>query len=87
MQRVAVLSADRKSPRDSDLITCRRVFHAATSSLSRLHIIMTMLTMARVTFMVRNIDPKFWGRVKAKAALEGTSVNALILRLLKEWLK
>ncbi len=39
------------------------------------------------TFIVRNIDPEFWRRVKAQAALEGISLNALVLKLLSKWLK
>jgi hypothetical protein len=38
-----------------------------------------------VSFVIRNIEPELWRRVKAKAALEGTSLNALLLRLLTEW--
>ena len=38
-----------------------------------------------MTYIIRNIDPVFWARVKAKAALERISVNALILKLLAEW--
>jgi predicted HicB family RNase H-like nuclease len=38
-----------------------------------------------VSYLLRNIDQDLWRRVKSKAALEGVSVNALILRLLTEW--
>lgn len=40
-----------------------------------------------MTYLLRNIDPGLWRRVKAKAALEETSINALILELLEAWLK
>jgi predicted HicB family RNase H-like nuclease len=38
-----------------------------------------------MTYLLRGIEPDLWRRVKSKAALEGVSVNALILRLLREW--
>jgi PKD domain-containing protein len=38
------------------------------------------------SFILRNLDPIFWARVQAKAAAEGTTVKALILRLLTVWL-
>jgi hypothetical protein len=39
------------------------------------------------SFIVRNIDPEFWARVKSKAALERVSVNAVIQVLLAEWVQ
>src|SRR6185436_16005110 len=38
------------------------------------------------SFILRNIDPEFWQRVQQKAAAEGTTVKALILKLLGQWL-
>lgn len=38
------------------------------------------------TFILRRINPEFWQRVQAKAAAEGTTVKAVILRLLTTWL-
>lgn len=35
----------------------------------------------------RKVDDDLWRRVKAKAALEGTSVKAVVEQLLREWLK
>lgn len=39
------------------------------------------------SYILRNIDPELWRQVKAKAALEGVSLRALIERLLQNWLK
>jgi hypothetical protein len=38
------------------------------------------------SFILRKIDPDFWARVRAKAEAEGTTVRAVILRLLAAWL-
>jgi Bacterial Ig-like domain (group 1) len=38
------------------------------------------------SFILRKLDPEFWARVQAKAAAEGTTVKAVILRLLASWL-
>ena len=38
-------------------------------------------------FILRDIDPRFWAKVKSKAALEGRTLKGLIFTLLKEWLK
>jgi hypothetical protein len=38
------------------------------------------------SFILRNLDPDFWGRVQAKAKAEHTSVYDLIIRLLSAWL-
>jgi hypothetical protein len=38
------------------------------------------------TFLLRDIDPDFWAKVKSKAALERRPVKAVIYALLKEWL-
>ncbi len=38
------------------------------------------------SFILRGIDPAFWRRVKSKAAAEGVTIKALILRLLTTWL-
>lgn len=38
------------------------------------------------SFILRDIDPAFWRRVKSKAAAEGVTVKELILRLLTKWL-
>lgn len=38
------------------------------------------------SYILRDIDPELWKRVKAKAALEGVSLKALIEQLLKAWL-
>lgn len=37
------------------------------------------------SFILRDIDPDFWRKVKAKAALEGVTVKAAILALLEAW--
>ena len=38
------------------------------------------------SFILRQLDPEFWAKVQAKAAAEGTTVKAVILRLLAAWL-
>ncbi len=38
------------------------------------------------SFTLYDLNPEFWARVQAKAAAEGTTVKALILRLLTAWL-
>jgi hypothetical protein len=38
------------------------------------------------SFILRNLNPEFWQRVQAKAAAEGSTVKAVILRLLTAWL-
>jgi len=38
------------------------------------------------SFILRDIDPDFWRRVKSKAAAEGVTIKDLILRLLATWL-
>jgi hypothetical protein len=38
------------------------------------------------SFILRNLDAAFWQRVQAKAAAEGSTVKAVILRLLAAWL-
>lgn len=38
------------------------------------------------TFILRGLDPDFWKRVQTKAAAEGTTVKAVILKLLTAWL-
>ena len=37
-------------------------------------------------FILRNIDPAWWQRVKLKALAEHTSLKALIYRVLNDWL-
>jgi hypothetical protein len=39
------------------------------------------------TYLLRDIDPDLWRRVKSKAALEGVSLKTLIERLLRAWLR
>lgn len=38
------------------------------------------------SFILRDLDPEFWQKVKAKADAEGVTVKELILRLLTQWL-
>lgn len=38
------------------------------------------------SYILRKIDEDLWRRVKSKAALEGTTLKALIERLLAGWL-
>jgi predicted DNA binding CopG/RHH family protein len=38
------------------------------------------------SYILRNIDPELWRRVKSKAALEGITIKALIEELLQTWL-
>jgi hypothetical protein len=38
------------------------------------------------SYILREIDPDLWRRVKSKAALEGVSIKGLIERLLRAWL-
>jgi len=38
------------------------------------------------SFILRNLDPEFWAKVRTKADAEGTTVKAVILRLLSRWL-
>lgn len=38
------------------------------------------------SFILRNLDPIFWAKVRAKAELEGVTVYDLIVRLLSQWL-
>lgn len=46
---------------------------------------MTASTEKRPSFILRDIDPALWRKVKAKAALEGATVKAVILKLLAKW--
>lgn len=39
------------------------------------------------SYILRKIDPDLWARVKAKAALERTTLKALIESLLAKWLE
>ena len=39
-----------------------------------------------MSYLLRDTDETLWRRVKSKAALEGTSIKALIERLLRTWL-
>ena len=36
-------------------------------------------------YIIRGIPADLWRKVKAKAATQGVSVRAVILRLLQEW--
>ena len=38
-------------------------------------------------YLLRDIDPELWRQVKAKAALDGITVKALLLSLLKGWVE
>jgi hypothetical protein len=38
------------------------------------------------SYILRDIDPDLWKRVKAKAALQTTTLKALVERLLRLWL-
>jgi predicted DNA binding CopG/RHH family protein len=38
-------------------------------------------------YILRDIDETLWKRVKSKAAAEGISIKALILKLLEKWVK
>jgi PKD repeat protein len=38
------------------------------------------------SFILRNLNPEFWSQVQAKAARDGMTVKALILKLLTAWL-
>ena len=37
------------------------------------------------SFILRDIDPELWRRVKSKAALEGITIKHVILKLLAKW--
>jgi plasmid stability protein len=37
------------------------------------------------SYILRDIDDALWRRVKSRAALEGTTVKALIEQLLRAW--
>jgi hypothetical protein len=39
------------------------------------------------SYILRHVDPELWHKVKVKAAVEQTSIKALIERLLGDWLK
>ena len=39
------------------------------------------------SYILRQIDPDLWRRVKSKAALEGLSIKTLIELLLRDWLE
>lgn len=39
------------------------------------------------SYILREIDPELWKKVKSKAALEGVSLRVLIESLLIAWLK
>lgn len=39
------------------------------------------------SYILRQIDPELWKRVRAKAALEGRSVRQVIESLIAAWLK
>lgn len=38
------------------------------------------------SFILRDLNPEFWSKVQAKAKAEGTTVKAVILQLLTQWL-
>jgi hypothetical protein len=38
-----------------------------------------------VTYLLRDIPPDLWRQVKAKAAIEGVTVRAVILRMLEAY--
>lgn len=39
------------------------------------------------SYILREIDPELWRKVKAKAAGEGVTLKALIERLIATWLE
>ncbi len=39
------------------------------------------------SYILRKIDDALWRRVKSEAALEGSSVKAVIERLLQQWIQ
>lgn len=39
------------------------------------------------SYILRDIDPDLWKRVKAKAALEPITIKSLIERMLTQWVK
>lgn len=45
----------------------------------------TPRTEARARYLLDDIPPTLWARVRAKANREGLSLRALILTLLSEW--
>ncbi len=38
------------------------------------------------SYIIRQIDPELWKRVRAKAALEGRTVRQVLEALVAEWL-
>lgn len=38
-------------------------------------------------YLLRDIEPDLWRQVKAKAALEGITIRALIEELLRAWVR
>lgn len=38
-------------------------------------------------YILRDIDPDLWRKVKSKAAAQGLSAKDVILRLLADWVK
>jgi hypothetical protein len=41
--------------------------------------------MPKTTYIIRDINPAVWREVKARAALEGLTIRAVLLRLLAEY--
>jgi len=42
--------------------------------------------MSKKTYILEHNDPPFWRKVRIRAAIEGTSIKAKILELLRRWL-
>jgi plasmid stability protein len=38
-----------------------------------------------VTYLIRDIDPDLWTRVKVRAAREGESIRSVLIRLLRAY--
>jgi plasmid stability protein len=38
-----------------------------------------------MTYLLRDIDPELWTRVKVRAAREGVSMRAVLIRLLRAY--
>ena len=39
------------------------------------------------SYILRDVDPQLWQKLKVKAAREGEAIRAVILRLIKEYVR
>ena len=62
-----------------------RIFSAAVCSRAFEPEIITVIIVGMSTYLLRDIDPTLWQRVKVRAVTEGRSLRGLILWLLAKY--